>query len=75
MTKAKSWKCPIDCLCFDCLAKMADPKCQGCGGDGYIVLSPGFLDSEAPCKCTDEKRVKREERAERRRRTQERSPK
>ena len=60
--KARSWKCPKDCTCFDCLAKMADPNCRDCGGDGYVVVSPGFLDSESPCRCTEAKREKREAR-------------
>lgn len=63
--KIQGWHCPTDCTCFRCLSKMADPNCLLCEGDGYVVESPGFLDSEVPCKCTEEKRIRRDEKAER----------
>lgn len=53
-------KCPLDCTCYDCLAKMADPNCVDCRGDGYWM----DLDKDILCPCTESERVRRSELAD-----------
>lgn len=67
VTSTKRWH-PADCTCFGCLERMADPNCAECEGDGYIVYLasteiPGASETEEPCKCTEEKRMKKMEKA------------
>jgi len=54
---------PPDCTCYHCLERMADPLCEKCGGDGYLLPIPDNVASEEMCKCTEANFLKKLEKA------------